>query len=264
MNTHTTALIIGAGGGIGRPLCLALARQGVQVLLAGRKQNVLEALHQDMTENTHNPHRILVADICTDEGRATLISAARDFQASLIINLSGINQLTSFQQQESNAVKHTIETNLLAPMLLTHGLLPVMQNSHHQQPQIIHIGSTLGSIGMPGYTSYCSSKFGLYGFTQALSRELSDQPVRIRYFAPRTTKTDINSEAANDLNAALGNTSDSPETVAHELISFIATPAQNKYLGWPEKLFIKLNAVWPELVSQQLRKKLPLIRQYIG
>jgi short-subunit dehydrogenase len=46
------------------------------------------------------------------------------------------------------------------------------------------MGSTYGSIGFPGYTAYCASKFALRGFSQTLSRELADSNIRVKYLAP--------------------------------------------------------------------------------
>jgi len=52
---------------------------------------------------------------------------------------------------------------------------------------VVNIGSTFGSIGHPGFATYCASKFGLRGFTETLRRELSDTGIQVFYIAPRAT-----------------------------------------------------------------------------
>jgi short-subunit dehydrogenase len=58
---------------------------------------------------------------------------------------------------------------------------------------VVNVGSTYGSIGYPGYASYCATKFALRGFSEALRRELADTRVGVLYVAPRATRTSMNS-----------------------------------------------------------------------
>ena len=83
------------------------------------------------------------------------------------------------------------------------------------------------------------------------------------YLAPRATATDLNSGAITALNDTLGNKVDSPEWVASELITLLGSNKQQRYLGWPEKLFVRLNALFPGVVHSALVKKIPVIRKYV-
>ena len=96
-------------------------------------------------------------------------------------------------------------------MLLCQGLLPLLRN--RPEAAIVNIGSTFGSIGHPGFATYCASKFGLRGFTETLRRELADTEVQVYYVAPRATRTDMNSAAVVQLNEELGNAMDPPDVV---------------------------------------------------
>ncbi|WP_350609614.1 SDR family NAD(P)-dependent oxidoreductase, partial [Pseudoalteromonas sp. 41-MNA-CIBAN-0057] len=82
-----------------------------------------------------------------------------------------------------------LSTNLAVPMKLCQLFLEQLQAN---TGTIVNVGSSFGSIGYPYQTLYCASKFGLRGFSEALSRELSDTGVRVTYLAPRATDTDIN------------------------------------------------------------------------
>jgi short-subunit dehydrogenase len=134
--------------------------------------------------------------------------------------------------------------------------------SGQKKAMIVNVGSVFGTIGHPGYTGYCASKFGLRGFTEALRRELQNKPVDVLYIAPRSTSTLMNSDSANQLNAALGNHSDTPDFVATQILKTMQQKAKNTYLGWPERLFVQVNQLLPGVVDRALNKKLATIEQF--
>ena len=147
--------------------------------------------------------------------------------------------------------------NVGAPICLTKPLLPLLKQA--TSAMVVNVGSTYGSIGYPGYASYCATKFALRGFSEALRRELADTRVSVLYVAPRATRTSMNSPAAQALNDALKSNVDDPQTVA-AVIHAIAGDRRDLYLGWPERFFVRLNSLLPNLVDRGLRKQLPLIR----
>jgi short-subunit dehydrogenase len=127
----------------------------------------------------------------------------------------------------------------------------------------VFVGSTFGSIGYPGYSAYCATKFGLRGFTEALRRELADSLVQVMYFAPRATATAMNPESVTQLNRALGNAMDPPDQVAAQLIAAMKRDQRRCFLGWPEKLLVAINGVLPRLVDRAMLKQLPVIRRFL-
>ncbi len=145
-------------------------------------------------------------------------------------------------------------------MQLTRLCLPLLR----AQPSalVVNVGSIYGSIGYPGYATYCASKFALRGFSEALRRELADTSVNVLYAAPRTTRTTMNSSAAQALNQALKVGVDDPQDVARAVLDAVQAERSELYLGWPEKLFVRLNGMLPGVVDRALRKQLPLIRRY--
>ena len=128
---------------------------------------------------------------------------------------------------------------------------------------LVLVGSTFGSIGFPGYTAYCASKFGLRGFSEALRRELADTPVQVVYVAPRATATAMNPAPVNELNRALGNAMDAPEAVAAQILQAMEKDERRRFLGWPEKLFVVINGILPKLVDKAMLKQLPVIRRFL-
>lgn len=256
--TGKKILLTGAAGGIGRAVAQQLDINKASLLLAGRDESKLNALRSELPGD----HQIVVGDITHPEDRQRVIDRCLDWGLEVFINAAGSMEFKLFQNQSPDTVQAMLETNLLSPMLLCHGLLPALLNA--EQGVIVNIGSIFGSIGHPGFAGYCASKFGLRGFTEALQRELADTSVRVFYLAPRATRTSLNSNAVNALNEALGNATDSPEQVAQALLKILRTGTPQYYMGWPEKLFVRLNGLFPGIVHNALVKKLPVIRQYAG
>ena len=129
----------------------------------------------------------------------------------------------------------------------------------------VNIGSTFGSIGHPAFVAYSASKFGLRGFSEALRRELNGSTVKIHYLAPRATHTALNDDQVVAMNESLGNAMDDPCLVADELVRLLGEKHdKNRFLGWPEKLFVRINSLLPQLVDRALAKQLKTIRHYAG
>jgi short-subunit dehydrogenase len=202
----------------------------------------------------------VAADLTTPAGRDAVASAAMRTGVDLLINNAGISAFAWFADQSEEEVGRILEVNALAPMLLTRRLLPLLQS----QPAatIVNVGSIFGYLGYPGCASYSASKFALRGFTEALRRELADGFVRVLYFAPRATRTALNSDALTALNEELGVAMDAPAAVADELMRLLRRPARERLLGMPEKLFARINQLLPGLVDNGLRKQLSVIRDY--
>ncbi|MEH6822788.1 MAG: SDR family oxidoreductase [Motiliproteus sp.] len=255
-------LITGASGGIGSETARRLSQQGARILAVGRNPDALDQLLDSLSPHPSTPHRRFCADLCAANQPQQLLAdlEQQGISPNVLINLAGTNQLTLFQAQSEAQIRRIIDTNLTATLLLTHALLPSL--AQHSRARIINVGSTFGSIGYPGYVSYCTSKFALRGFTEALQRELADSQIQVQYFAPRATQTGLNSQAADRLNAQLKNAVDSPAQVADALVTLLSSAASSRFLGWPEKLFVKLNALFPSLVSSSIGKQLAIIKQH--
>jgi short-subunit dehydrogenase len=144
-------------------------------------------------------------------------------------------------------MQQVLQTNLIAPMALTRSLLPQLLG----QPlaQVVFVGSALGAIGVPGFGLYGASKAGVHAFAEALRRELADTAVRVQLLAPRATDTAFDGAAAQAYNRATGTAVDTPQTVARALVALVASEAAERFIGWPERLAVRLNGVFPTLLD---------------
>ncbi|MFA7552914.1 MAG: SDR family oxidoreductase [Spongiibacteraceae bacterium] len=247
-------VLTGACGGIGEAIAHALDNAGASLILTGRDKSRLDHLIQQLG---HQHHRYVIADLCTKDGIDAVVDACST-GIDLLINNAGINYFGLLETQHEHELRLMLEINMMTPILLTQALLPLFRA---KSSTIVNIGSGFGSIGFAGYCGYSASKFALRGFTEALRRELADTSIDVLYLAPRATKTPMNSDVVVNLNKELGNTMDAPERVAKELITLLNKSQRSRFIGWPERFFIKLNSLFPSIVDKALAKQLPIIRR---
>lgn len=252
-------LLTGASGGIGQAIARALADRGVSLILVGRNSMKLHALAKTLPGS----HDVICANLSVMRERTALVTKVAELGGlTMLVNNAGVSHLSMLADTDSHTIQSLIETNLVAPMLLTQALLPLLQQD--KQTYIVNIGSAFGSIGFAGQSAYCASKFGLCGFTESLMRELADSNIRVSYLAPRATATSINSDVANAMNEALGNQVDTPDVVAKHFIELLESSHNRAFIGFPERLFVKLNGAFPGLIDKALIKKLPIIKRFIA
>jgi short-subunit dehydrogenase len=255
------AVLTGATGGIGRSMALRLGPLCESLLLVARDGAALAELARGI-EAAGGRARAVPADLTTPAGREAVLRAATETRGGidLLVNNAGTGGFAWLADQDDAALERIMRINVLAPIQLTRGLLPLML----AQPaaRIVNVGSIFGYLGYPGHAAYSASKFALRGFSEALRRELADGPVQVTYFAPRATRTAMNGAAMCALNAELGVAMDTPETVASALIALLKNPVQERPLGMPERLFARLNQIVPWLVDRALRRQLPVIRRH--
>ncbi|CAH0272388.1 short-subunit dehydrogenase [Pseudomonas frederiksbergensis] len=254
--SEARVVLTGASGGIGLAIAGTLCASGAHVLAVARHRESLEPLLERYPEQL----RWVGADLTLPDDRRKVLAAAEAIGGiNLLINAAGVNHFAMLEQLDDSEINAMLAVNVGAPISLTKLLLPLLKQA--ESAMVVNVGSTYGSIGYPGYASYCATKFALRGFSEALRRELADTRINVLYVAPRATRTSMNSAAAQALNDALKANVDDPQTVASAVIHAIAGDRRDLYLGWPERFFVRLNSLLPHLVDRGLRKQLPLIRR---
>ncbi len=253
---NKTIVVTGASGGIGQALARRLDQAGAKLILMGRNRCQL----QKLVDELGSEHELLVADLNCASGRAGALATLKAGGRSIdiLVNNAGISCFSLFEQMDEQEIENIISCNLISPVLFTKSVLPLL---NPQKARIVNVGSTFGSIGYPGFSVYCSSKFGLRGFSQALARELTDTNVRVQHISPRATHTAINTSKVTRLNEQLGNRMDSPEWVAQQIYRAIRKDTAVLTLGWPEKIIVPLNGLFSKLVDKVIKSQLPVIKK---
>ena len=250
-------LITGADGGIGSVIAERFHQQGSELILLGLSKENLDALNRKLD----GQHTVVVADLTDEQARENLVEdMAQAGGLDILINNAGISDFSLVEDQDPARLESLLKINLYVPMMLCQQFLPQLKGK--PQAAIVNMGSTFGSIGYPGFSAYSASKFAIRGYTETLRRELLDSSVQVVYLAPRAVKTPINTPAVVALNEELGNAMDEPHVVADALVGMIIHNKTTEYLGWPEKLFVRVNSLLPRIVDNALRGKLDVIRKF--
>lgn len=222
-------LLTGASGGIGRAMARSLERAGAQVIGVGRGECGPEGMAW------------IPADLNAPGGLARVAELAAARQINVVVQAAGLPGFGALDSIAPQQIEQVLRTNLLAPMLLAQALLP--QLLRQPRAQLVFVGSALGRIGLPGFSVYGASKAGLHGFAEALRRELADGPVRVQILGPRSTRTPFNGAAVEAYNRATGTAMDTPEQVAEALLALIESEAAEAFVGFPERLGVRLNGL---------------------
>jgi short-subunit dehydrogenase len=255
--SSSLCVLTGATGGIGQAIAKALYAKGWKLLLVGRNAQALEKLSAACPGS-----EIFIGDLTDDITRINLAVKAKQLGGvKLLINNAGVNTMQSLEHTSSEQIDNMLSTNLSVPIKLCQLFLGQLE---YTKGTIVNVGSSFGSIGYPFQTLYCASKFGLRGFTEALSRELYGSGVKVAYLAPRATDTTINNSKTRALNKELGNKMDSPELVARELLALLDSNQTRRFIGFPEKLFVRINGAFPRIVDNAIAKQLPKIKRFLS
>jgi short-subunit dehydrogenase len=251
-------LITGAGGGLGQALSAQLAARKARLCLVDRSHDIAERMQGG--SNTLNTETLTAqADITRAQERERVVNLMAQAWGGIdiLINLAGVLDFARFDEQDPGMIQRILQVNVEAPMLLTRYVLPRMLEQGHGR--IVNIGSMFGSIGFPCFATYSASKFALRGFSQAIRRELAGSGVGVTYISPRAVRTLFNPPAVHRM-AELGMMRmDDPQRVVKKIIMAIQKEKDEAYIGFPESLFARVNALLPGLVSRTIIKQVPAL-----
>ena len=165
-----------------------------------------------------------------------------------------------FQDRDPAMLHRMFEVNVEAPMQLARAVLPGMLERGHGR--IVNVGSMFGSIGFPFFAAYSATKFALRGYSQALRRELAGTGVGVTYVSPRAVNTPLNPPVVHEMAAKGMMHMDEPELVTDAIIRAIEKESNEVYVGFPESVFARINAVLPGLVDKALAKQTPELLEH--
>jgi uncharacterized oxidoreductase len=192
-----TILITGGGSGIGRALAEAFHKEGNQVVIAGRRKKLL-----DETIAANPGMKAAVLDIeNADAIRSFAKKLKEDYPAlNVVIHNAGILKPESLRDGAIDDAETTVATNLLGPIRLTAGLLPLLL----KQPKatIITVSSGLAFVPMAMTPTYCATKAAIHSYTQSLRYQLRNSSVQVLELIPPYVQTELGgARQANDPDA---------------------------------------------------------------
>ena len=231
-------LVTGGSGGIGARVAQIIAGQGGEV-------TVLDRQPPPQSTCAFQP-----CDLSTRDGLDAIVDWVRGSPWDILVNLAGVQHFGPVESQSADDIDRTFMVNLVAPVRLSQAVLPAMRA--RRSGHIVNVGSVFGSINFAHFATYSASKAGLRGFSQALRREVAGDGVDITYIAPRAVRTPFNNAQVMAFAKISHLAMDDPGRVAGRIVAAIAARRRELYIGFPESLFVRVNALFPALVDRVL------------
>ncbi|CAI3359312.1 3-oxoacyl-[acyl-carrier-protein] reductase [Enterococcus cecorum] len=191
-----TAFITGSTRGIGLAIARAFAKQGVHIILNGRRP-VSEALIAEIKALGVNCIGIS-GDISNSEEVKQMVKQANEFApVTILVNNAGITNDKLMLRMNEQDFEQVLKVNLTGSFNMTQQLLKGMLKQ--RKGTIINISSVSGLMGNVGQANYAASKAGLIGFTKTVAREIAPRKITCNAIAPGFIETDMTSELSDKI-----------------------------------------------------------------
>ena len=214
--TGKTALITGAGRGIGRATAIAFAKEGINLGLLGRTIENLEAVASELQAYGVKVS-IAAADVSNMESVNTAVEKIRGELGpiDILVNNAGISKFGKFLEVDPEDWAKIIQVNVVGVYYVTRAVLPDMIEKN--AGDIINISSTAGQKGAPVTSAYSASKAAVIALSESLMLEVRKQNIRVVTLTPSTIATDM----AIELNLTDGNPEKvmQPEDIADFMVA---------------------------------------------
>jgi short-subunit dehydrogenase len=176
-----TVLITGASSGIGRATAASLHRRGARLLLTGRDGGRLA----EVAATTGAEH--VAGDLAAPRWRAELAAWAVQRQPDVLVHNAGVGLAAPADLVDEEQLRRLFEVNVLAPMSLTHAVLPGMRE--RGRGHLAFVGSIAGLLGVPEESAYAASKAALHRYADSLRGELAEAGIGVSTVAPGIVDT---------------------------------------------------------------------------
>lgn len=195
---NKTILITGAGDGIGRAAAISFAKHGATVILLGKTVKKLEAVYDQIVQAGYPKPAIVPLDLkgATEQNyidMAETIEAQFGHLDGALHNASLLGVLGPFEHISMDSVKDVMQVNVIAEIMLTRALLPIMKKA--PKASLVFTSSGVGRQGRAFWGEYAISKFATEGMMQAIADEYEGSSLRVNSINPGATRTGMRANA---------------------------------------------------------------------
>lgn len=178
-----TALVTGAGNGLGRAIALQLAGIGVRVIATGRRRAALQQTAGMVADHTRGSVRVELVDVTDPASVAALANTLADEQVSILLNNAGVPgpvaSLIDIELADWDAV---FDVNVSGVFLMCRAFLPPM--IARGRGDVINLASVSGKRPLARRTPYCASKMAVIGLTTTLAAEVGPLGITVNSLSP--------------------------------------------------------------------------------
>lgn len=227
------ALVTGAGGGIGRAICIALAKDGMDIAVHYNGNQAKAEETARLCEELGANIKIFKADVSKYEECENLVEQVIESFGALhvLVNNAGITKDGMFIRMKETDFDVVMDANLKGSFFVSRFAATHMMKARYGK--IVNITSVVGIGGNAGQTNYSASKAGLIGFTKSCAKEMGKRNVLVNAVAPGFVDTEMTAVLSEKVkekileNIAIG-TMARPEDVANAVSFFVSE--NNKYI----------------------------------
>ena len=185
-----TALITGAGTGIGRAIALAMAREGAEVALAARRRELLDAVAREIG----GAGGVAVAIQCDVTNRASVenaiaVTVKRFGGLNVVVNNAGAALVADAEKTSDEDWRRILDVNLTGTFLVSRAALAEFRRAGGGV--IVNIGSVLGLVARKDRAAYCAAKGGVTSLTKAMALDHAHEKIRVNCICPSIVETPL-------------------------------------------------------------------------
>ncbi|MPY21630.1 YciK family oxidoreductase [Shewanella psychropiezotolerans] len=195
---NKTILVTGAGDGIGRAAAISFAKHGATVILLGKTVKKLEAVYDQIIEAGYPKPAIIPLDLkgASEQNYVDMAETIEDQFGHLdgaLHNASLLGVLGPFEHISMDSVKEVMQVNVIAEIMMTRALLPIMKKA--PKASLVFTSSGVGRQGRAFWGEYAISKFATEGMMQSIADEYEGSSLRVNSINPGATRTGMRANA---------------------------------------------------------------------
>lgn len=194
-----TAIVTGAGRGIGEAIAKSFANEGARVAIVSRTEANSARVAAEINAarpDAARPYAVDVADF--DSVQTVGEQILKDFgRCDIVVNNAGVTRDNLAMRMSSEEWDTVLSTNLKGAFNMTRSVMRGMVKQRYGR--IINISSVSGLMGLAGQANYAASKAGLIGMTKSLARELASRNITVNVVAPGFIETDMTSVLSEEV-----------------------------------------------------------------
>jgi short-subunit dehydrogenase len=248
-------LLTGASMGIGAALARELAAAGSRQVLVARSGDRLNALAAEL----HRPEAEVIAvaaDLTQASARRRALNEtlSRFGGLDLLINNAGVGASGLFVEASEARLRHIFELNFFAATELSRIAIPHLADS--RDAMIVNVSSVIGRCAVPGHSEYCSSKFALCGWSEAMRAELTRFDIHVLLVCPGLIDTPFQDNQIEDVFQAPWRQGRSmpADRCARIIVKAIRKRQNESVITAGGKFLVTLNRFLPRLTGWILRR----------
>src|SRR5271154_6427098 len=210
------ALVTGASAGIGLEFARALAREGMSIVLAARREDRLNLIAAELKEKHRVNTRVVAVDLAAADGADRLADAVADLEIAVLVNNAGFGYAGRFDKLATDRLRSMVVVNCVVPVVLTSRILPGMVK--RGRGAVIIVGSVAGRQPLPLH-AVCSATKGFDQlFGEGLGGELRGTGIDVLVWEPGPTKTEFQSVGGGGVGGDHGEPAENVVLVAFDAL----------------------------------------------